>query len=161
MIKTITDLRIGKWRDPATGEVSALSLTIMYTDEHGAHRNTDRITQSSVMDLDVREDPWEDILECWHDNKPSWNMYHDDNHDWELLERYVDNLTDEQADELLDAQALRYEPMEVIRLLRGVRDSLTETGLDTFMKCLKYNIPLDQVRKEYEGLANLRKRKEH
>lgn len=56
MIKTITDLRIGKWRDLATGEVSALSLTIMYTDEHGAHRHNVTATNVYILEREANDD---------------------------------------------------------------------------------------------------------
>lgn len=153
MIKTITDLTISKWRDLDTNEITAESLIIEYIDESDKTNKTGRITQVSELGYwDADSDEWEDILNAWNENKPSWNQYNDKEQDWQLLSQYLLGLTDEQSDELSDNCAKAHD-LRNIRLIMGQAKSLTKTGRDVLANLLQNDIPATQSSDIYERMA--------
>ena len=153
MIKTITNLTISKWRDLGTNEITAESLIIEYIDEHDKTNKTGRITQVSELGYwDADSDEWEDILNAWNENKPSWNQYNDKEQDWQLLSQYLHDLTDEQSDELSDNCAKAHD-LRNIRLIMGQAKSLTKTGRDVLANLLQNDIPTTQSSDIYERMA--------
>lgn len=154
MIKTITNLTIRKWRDIDTNEVIAESLIIEYIDEHGKTNETGTLTQSTELEYwDADSDEWEDILNVWLENKPSWIRYPDKELDWQLLSQYMRYLTDEQSDELSD-NCFKARDLRNIRLILIQAGSLTQTGRDVLANLLQNDIPMTQSRDIYERMAN-------
>ena len=153
MIKTITDLTISKWRDLGTREITAESLIIEYIDESGKTNKTGRITQVSELGYwDADSDEWEDILNSWNENKPSWNQYNDKEQDWQLLSQYLHDLTDSQSDALSD-NCTKAHDLRNIRLIMGQAKSLTKTGRDVLANLLQNDIPATQSSDIYERMA--------
>lgn len=154
MIKTITNLTIRKWRDIGTNEVTAESLIIEYIDEHGKTNETGTLTQSTELEYwDADSDEWEDILNVWLENKPSWIRYPDKELDWQLLSQYMRYLTDEQSDELSD-NCVKARDLRNIRLILSQAESLTKTGRDVLANLLQNDIPVTQSSDIYERMAN-------
>lgn len=154
MIKTITNLTIRKWHDIGTNEVIAESLIIEYIDEHGKTNKTGCITQAGELEYwDADSDEWEDILNAWNENRPSWNQYDDKEQDWQLLSQYLRYLTDEQSDELSD-NYVKARDLRNIRLILIQAGQLTQTGRDVLANLLQNHIPMTQSRDIYERMAN-------
>lgn len=146
MIKTILNLKITNWRDLSTNEVSRVSLSVDYFDEHGEKRIENFSVRALEVGLyDVRIDSWEDILQDWRLAKPSF-MSADEERSWQLLEDYLQNLTEAQSQELVDYRNRLYEADRVADVLRSI-DRLSDVGKAT-LKSMLDNNP-DSVRDEY------------
>lgn len=153
MIKTITNLSIKTWRDIGTNERAAESLIIEYVDEYGKTNETGILTQSTELGYwDADSDEWEDILNVWLENRPSWNRYNDKEQDWQLLAQYSSNLTDEQSDELSDNCAKAHD-LRNIRIIIGQANKLTQTGRDVLANLLQNDTPVTQINDVYERMA--------
>lgn len=154
MIKTITNLTISKWRDLDTNEITAESLIIEYIDEHDKTNKTGYLTQSTELECwSADSDDWEDILNAWLENKPSWIAYSDKEQDWQLLSQYFHDLTDAQSDELSD-NCDKAHDLRNIRLIMGQAKPLTKTGRDVLANLLQNYIPMTQINDLYERMAN-------
>lgn len=148
MIKTVTNLTIATFRDIYTNEPSFEKLDITYLDENGEERRIEGLEHTEDIGMyDVRTDDWEDILEDWRLTKP----YCASVEGWNLLEEYLQNLTEEQCDELRLHQLKRFEAAKVADILRGI-ERLSVIGRDTLNEVLEDKS--SDVQGEYEKQWN-------
>lgn len=146
MIKTILNLKIIKWRELLTNEVFKVCLAVDYLDEHGEKRIENFSVRASEVGLyDTRIDSWEDILQDWRLAKPLL-MSADEERSWQLLEDYLQNLTEAQSQELVDYRNRLYEADRVADVLHNI-DRLSDVGKATLRSMLDNHS--DSVRDEY------------
>ena len=133
MIKTVTNLAIATFRDICTGEPSFEKLDITYLDEDGEERRIEGLEHTEDIGMyDVRTDDWEEILEDWRLTKP----YCASAEGWNLLEEYLQNLTEEQSDELHLYQLKRFEAAKVVDILHRI-ERLSDIGHDALKEILE------------------------